>query len=107
MKVIGKTNDGLLLSASESELANLFGFYWSGDKEWQAVLDELGFKHRGGSRDLTGLEIKPDIAYNRLSWLKKREREFDDLCKTLRDTADKIQDSRPLFDRIAADKDVA
>lgn len=39
-----------------------------------------------------------------IAWLRSRDREFDDLVKSLRKTADMIQDHRPLFDAIVADK---
>lgn len=103
MKVIGKSTEGYLIAATDKEIANLFGFYWAGQEEFITALEKQG----RGCSDLVGLTIHPDVAYNRLSWLKSREGEFDRLCKKLRDTADMIQDHRPLFDAIAADKDDA
>lgn len=104
MKVIGKSGAGYLIAASESEIANLFGHYSSEDA-FKAELDrQLGRNgyHRG---DLIGLEIRPNVAFNQLLWLRRRDREFDELVKKLRETADAIQDHRPLFDSIIGDKE--
>ena len=105
MKVIGKSDAGYLIAASEQEIANLFGFYWEGEDKYRATLDALGHKAPySGQRSLIGLEIKPSTAYDQLSWLRSRDREFDELVKKLRATADAIQDHRPLFDAIVGGK---
>lgn len=107
MKVIGKSEDGYLIQASESDIANLFGFGWSGEEKYKQLLkDELG-DYRARNGNLIGLEIKASVAYRRLSWLRKRASEFDRLCKQLRSTAEMIEQHEPLFDAIAADKDEA
>jgi hypothetical protein len=104
VKVIGKSQDGYLIAATEREIANLFGFYWEGEDKYKAALKEQGVGDHYGGRDLIGLTIKPAEAYQQLSWLRSRDREFDDLCKKLRETADAIQNHKPLFDVIVGDK---
>lgn len=101
MKVIGKSDAGYLIAASENEIANLFGFYWAGEEKYKAMVKTAG---HDGSRGLIGMEIKPTEAYTQLSWLRSRDVEFDSLCKQLRNTADAIQNHKPLFDRIVGDK---
>lgn len=100
MKVIGKSDAGYLIAASEREIANLFGFYWEGEDRYKAHLKNCG---RSDS-NLIGLTIHPNEAYNQLSWLRSRDKEFDKLCEQLRKTADAIQNHKPLFDLIIADK---
>lgn len=104
MKVIGKSEQGYLIAATEDEIANLFGFYFAHQDRYRALLDEKLGRNGYHRNDLIGLEIKPTLAYQQLSWLRERESEFDELCKQLRKTADMIQDHRPLFDAIVADK---
>lgn len=103
MKVIGKSDAGYLISASEREIANLFGFYWEGEERYKALLKEkLGYNRS----DMIGMTINPTEAYQQLSWLRSRDGEFDKLCTQLRATADAIQNHKPLFDAIIADKPV-
>lgn len=102
MKVIGKSAQGYMIAASESEIYNLFGFDY-GAKEW-AEIKEKHSRTPPYNSDLIGLEINVSTAYNQLYWMRRRDREFDDLVKALRAAADKIQDKRPLFDLIIADK---
>ena len=105
MKIIGKSEQGYLLAASEQELPNLFGWSSTYSDEWKA---HLKAEKRGGSYGtLIGMEVKVGIAYEQLAWLRRRDREFDDLVKALRKTADAIQDHRPLFDAIIGDKSAA
>lgn len=102
MKVIGKSEQGYLISATEREIAQLFGRYPSEDAFKKILNEQLGREGFHG-RDLVGLEIEPGIAFQQLAWLRRRDREFDDLCSALRKAADMIQDHRPLFNKIAGD----
>jgi hypothetical protein len=109
VKVIGESADGYLITASRDEIANLFGFYWASDEKYRAELKkQLGedldssYGQRRGS--LIGLTIHPSQAFSQLSWLRQRDAEFDGLCKRLRETADAIQNHKPLFDTIIGDK---
>lgn len=107
MKVIGKSDAGYLIAASEHEIANLFGFSSSYDNDYRGLVERAGHFNSssyGPQKDLIGMEIRPSEAYNQLAWLRQRDREFDQLCKQLRSTADAIQNSQPLFDLIIADK---
>lgn len=104
MKVIGKSEGGYLISASENEIANLFGFYWAGEEKYKAILKDAGYGGGYNDKGLIGLTINSTEAYQQLSWLRSRDGEFDRLCKQLRDTADAIQNHKPLFDRIIQDK---
>ena len=103
MKVIGKSQQGYLIAASEYEIQELFGFGY-GSKEWDAVREAHKRVPGNYNSDLVGLEINVSHAYNQLVWLRRRDRDFDDLVKALRDTANKIHDSKPLFDLVIADK---
>lgn len=103
MKVIGTSDQGYLIAASANEIANLFGWSSTYAEEWKAHLkaEERDSQWASG---LIGMEINVGTAYEQLAWLRRRDREFDDLVKSLRKTADMIQDHRPLFDAIVADK---
>lgn len=103
MKVIGKSQQGYLIAASEYEIEQLFGFGY-GAKEWDEVRKTHERTPGNYNSGLVGLEINVSAAYNQLAWMRRRDREFDDLVKTLRKTADEIQNSKPLFDLIIADK---
>lgn len=87
MKVIGKSEQGYLLTATEGEIANLFGFYWAGDDKFRALLDEKLGRNGTHRSDLIGLVINSSVAYEQLSWIRRRDREFDDLVNALRKTA--------------------
>lgn len=108
MKIIGKSEQGYLISAGESEIANLFGFSSLYDKAWEEHLkvekrDSNG--HR--NKDLVGMQINVSAAYAQLEWMRRRDSEFDRLCRQLRETADEIQNHKPLFDNIIGDKPAA
>ena len=103
MKVIGKSQQGYLIAASEREIQELFGFDY-GDKEWEAVKKAHERAPGNYSSGLVGLEINVSAAYSQLTWMRRRDSEFDCLVKSLRKTADEIQNSKPLFDLIIADK---
>lgn len=107
MKVIGRTDDGYLISATDDEIAKLMGYYWPGEDGFTAALDAARGPHiaaRGPSRgDLSGFEFSPDLAYEQLAWLRKRNERFDDLCSSLRKMADTIQAHRDVFDRTIQD----
>ena len=91
MKVIGETEEGVLLTASKDEIANLFGAY----SAYQ--MDEIGMK----SGDIEpGLEINVKGAYEKLRWLEHRGHEFNDLRRRLREALERLENDVPLFKRI-------
>ena len=105
MKVIGKSEQGYLITATADEIANLFGHGWNSD-DFRKVAKEAGAKDTGrwDGPDLVGVEINVGVAYERLAWLERRKSEFDSLVRDLRKMADKIDDHRPLFDKIVDGK---
>ena len=89
MKIIGKTEDQkYLIEASEYDIANLFGEYSA------SYLRDKKIKLE------PGLIIEVSTAFNKLEWLQRRNREFNDLVKSLREAADKIECNKPLFNRV-------
>ena len=91
MKVIGETEEGVLLTASKNEIANLFGAYSSHQ------MDEIGMK----TSDIKpGLEINVKGAYEKMYWLEHRGYEFNELRVRLREALNRLENDVPLFKRI-------
>lgn len=94
MRIVGQASgDKLLLEATPDEIANLLGFYYSGDED----LRKAGFKIG------PGMEFKVSAEYQKVYWLRQRNREFEGLIQRLRETADAIECSRPAFDVVAGE----
>ena len=107
MKVIGKSQDGYLIAATATEIAQLFGHYSANSDEFKAEAEIQGIRSNSWNfarGELVGMEINVGVAYERLAWLERRKSEFDGLVKDLREMADKIDDHRPLFDKIVDGK---
>ena len=107
MKVIGTYQDGYLIAATATEIAQLFGHYSANTAEFRAEAESQDIRSYSWdfeNGELIGMEIKVGVAYERLAWLERRKSEFDGLVKALRSTADKIDDHRPLFDKIVDGK---
>ena len=83
MKIIGKTDSGLLLSATETELANLVGFYYSGSN--------------GCPKFEPGMEIVVHQMYNQLRELKSNEVQLAQVATKLRMVADLLQLNDPVM----------
>lgn len=103
MKVIGKSERGYLIAASDTEIANLFGFSRYDDAWKDTVRAGVGYNNYQAD-NLVGLEIHVATAYAQLEWMRRRDREFDEMTKNLRNLADQIQNTKPLFDSIIGDK---
>lgn len=92
MKIVGTAAEGkLLIEATPNEVANLFGFHWEGELRERKI--ELK----------PGMEINASIEYQKLAWLRSRNRDFDDLVRHLRATANSIENNRGAFDSILQD----
>lgn len=77
MKIIGKTRHGFIVEASETEVANILGFY--------------GPYYPSGCPKLeVGNEIKVSDLYERLHAMRKSEVTLADCRKSLRSLADLI-----------------
>lgn len=92
MKIIGTAGSDsyrtkFLLEATEEEIAGLFGLYGSELREQSIKIEP-------------GLVIKVNEEFCKLQWLRRRAREFSDLTKKLRETADAIDASEPAFENI-------
>jgi hypothetical protein len=94
MKIIGKTDEGFLLSATEDELAHLLGFNSS-----YSVEDRT-------KRLAPGQRIKVADLYKRLEKLGKLPKELADTAKALRGIADAIDAFEPVLVEAASTKDL-
>ena len=77
MKIIGKRRDGFIVQASESEIANILGYYGS-------------YPSAGCPKLEVGIEIEVSALYNRLNAMRKSEETLADCRKSLRSLADLI-----------------
>lgn len=91
MEIIGKSKEGFLIAASEDDIAHILGEY----SAYRLREKKIEIK--------IGMVINVSPAYERLYWLENRNRDFDQLCRSLRYAADLIDDKRPLFDSISGD----
>lgn len=82
MKIIGKTQQGLLLSATKDELANMVGFYYSG--------------LQGCPEFNPGVEIELHKMYSQLRSLQQNEKELGAIATKLRMVADLLQLNDPI-----------
>jgi len=92
-----RTNGKYLITATEREIEQLYGPNKDFDRQ-------TSWYKSNNSGSLVGLKIDVDTAYLQLAWLQRRDSEFYKLCKALRDTAEHIESSKPLFDRVIGDK---
>ena len=102
MKVIGKSEAGYLIAATESEIGDMFGVTSIYGDEWKKVREEL--RRKTYSDSLVGLQINVSAEYARLAWLRRRNEDFKCLVESLRKTADTIEASKPLFEAVVGDK---
>jgi len=82
MKVLGKTCDGFILQATESELGKLLGYAYSGD-----VSDELR---------KSGAEVKISPMFDQLYGLAKGRGKIKEAEKLLREYADLLAVVKPI-----------
>jgi len=82
MKILGKTCDGFILQATESELGKLLGYSYTFD-----ISTELR---------KPGAEIKISEMYDQLYRLAKRKNELKSTAKTLREYADLLTLVKPI-----------
>lgn len=94
MKIIGKTEqDGLLLAASEDEVAKLLGFYSK-------------YSTGDGMPDLKpGLEINVSVMYRQLKELALAHKKALDVITTLRGLADVLELKCPVIQELSTPKD--
>jgi len=88
MKIIGKTENGLLISATETEVANLIGFYYRGAD--------------GCPRLEPGLEIVIGAMYKQLEDLRVNRKQLGGMAGKLRAIADTLELSDPVLQKLTA-----
>ena len=86
MKIIGKTEEGLLLAASKDELANFIGFYWSGSEGCPPLVP--------------GVEIKCAAMFEQLRQLDINRKALGDISTKLRMVADLLELNDPLVQKL-------
>lgn len=95
MKIIGSKKDGFILEASETEVANLVGYY----SEYEMAR----------SKDVKELKVGDDIKvhemYRRLYVLSRRRGEIKTAQKMLRDAASELELVDPILE--ASDQPIA
>jgi hypothetical protein len=89
MKIIGKTAEGLLLSASKDELANMVGFYWSGSEGCPPLEP--------------GAEIKCAAMFDQLRTLASNQKALGDIATKLRMVADLLELNDPLVQKLTVE----
>ncbi len=93
MRVIGKTDGGMILEATNSEIANLIGYY--SDYSKTAKVHELK----------PGSEIKVGAMFMQLYQLQGKQGELKKLQDALREAADKLTPVIPVIPVIELPKD--
>ena len=83
MKIIGRTVEGLLLSASSNELANFVGFYYSGQE--------------GCPDFICGMEVIVSPMYEQLRSIQANKDQLGIIATKLRMVADLLQVNEPLL----------
>lgn len=83
MKIIGKTNYGYILEASEEEISNFVGFY----------------RHEQRGEYRPGTEIKVSPLFDQLEFLKTREGTLANIISLLREYAGKLELIDPIVIR--------
>lgn len=90
MKIIGKTSEnGLLLSATEDEVANLIGYYGKYSEDAQSHLKP-------------GTDIHISEIFKTLYYMSTRKRELEEAAAKLRCCADAITLTCPVVEAVAA-----
>jgi hypothetical protein len=84
MKVIGKSESGYILEASNEEVANLTGYYSTYDKDYK--------------RPNCGDNIQINSMYKQLYNLKNNEPKLKDTVKILRGLADSLEPVCPVIE---------
>lgn len=90
MKIIGATEDGVLISAKRQEVAQLIGFYYHGAS--------------GCPEIIPGLEIKVSDMYEQLKTLGNNSDTLKDVAAKLRVVADLLTLQDPVVKRILENK---
>lgn len=87
MKIVGTSEQGLLIAATPDEITRLIGFYYTGAQGCPSLV--------------VGMEIKVNDMYNQLRDLKSKEDSMRDIAAQLRVCATLIESHDPLFRALA------
>lgn len=87
MKIIGQTDEGFIINATEREIFNLIGYYYSGDT--------------GAPKLRVGSVIDVSSMYRQLYEIKNRKGVLGKLAKELKETADLLTIKDPVINSIA------
>lgn len=93
MKIVGRTDTGYLVEATEAELANIAGHAYPNQAPWAELTKSTGY---GGAKPIpTGTKIEVTKRFQHLEVLQRREKEVRDAAATLRALADLMVTQMP------------
>jgi len=92
MKIIGTTVNGFLADITETEIANILGFYAG----W-----EEGFKRwKGGERMPINKQFSVETIYKKTRAIRERDEQVKQAIKTFRGLADALEVAWPSLENI-------
>lgn len=96
MNIIGKTQNGYIVTLDRNEMANLCGFYWKDGDDFLQWLAEGRIGHDHGDIHV-GSSIPVGEWWHRLRAIREREKELTKLSETLRGLADLVSGAWPMI----------
>ena len=91
MKIIGKTNDGFIIQASKTEVANIIGFYSEYDNDY------------GKNKPEIGTEIRLHDMYAQLYTLANHQKELGNIAVRLEDYAKTLRIIEPIINKMVTE----
>lgn len=92
MKIVGRTDDGYMVTVTERELANIAGFFSESDTEWKIRTENM--RNRTGHLS-TGTTLPVGENYSYLRNLRIKETEARTGATVLRKLAEMIEHGLP------------
>lgn len=95
MKILGKTDKGFILQATEDEVARLTGCSYMGCDDWKKDAQRDGITLERNGHPAVGAEIPVNAWWDRVSAIAEREKNLAKLGENLKSLGDLISNAWP------------